>query len=141
MSLNDTIKKIVESEGFDLYDIETVNDCDNLIYRVYITSPNGVDLKSCSKISRLISPLLDVEEPLKGAYFFEVSSPGIERKLKNIAHCKASINENVKFKANGEKYEGKLLEIKDNKLLIEIDKINQEFDFNDCKNLRTFFKW
>jgi ribosome maturation factor RimP len=141
MSLNDTIKKIVENEGFSLYDIETVNDCDNMIYRVYITSPKGVDLKSCSKISRLISPLLDVEEPLKGAYFFEVSSPGIERKLKNLEHCIASIGENVKFKSSGEKYEGKLIEVKDNILTLEIEKNTQEFKFEDCNNVRTFFKW
>jgi ribosome maturation factor RimP len=141
MSLNETIKKIVENEGFSLYDIETVNDCDNMVYRVYITSPNGVDVDSCSKISRLISPLLDVEEPLKGAYFFEVSSPGIERKLKNIEHCKASIGENIKFKSDGEKYEGKLVELKDKALIIDIDGEQKEFDFSLCSNLRTFFKW
>jgi ribosome maturation factor RimP len=103
MSLNSTIKTVVENEGFELYDIELVNDCDNMVYRVYITSPNGINLKDCSKISRLISPLLDVEEPVKGNYFFEVSSPGIERKLKNIQHCKASIGENLKFKFDGDK--------------------------------------
>jgi ribosome maturation factor RimP len=141
MSLNNTIKTVVESEGFELYDIETVNDCDNMVYRVYITSPNGVTLQNCSKISRLISPLLDVEEPLKDKYFFEVSSPGIERKLKNINHCKASIGEYIKFKYDGEKIEAKLLEVNDNTLIVQIDEDKKEFTFNQCSNLRTFFKW
>jgi ribosome maturation factor RimP len=142
MSLNSTIKAVVENEGFELYDIELVNDCDNMVYRVYITSPNGINLKDCSKISRLISPLLDVEEPVKGNYFFEVSSPGIERKLKNIQHCKASIGENLKFKFDGDKLQAKLIDIKDNILVLEFDnKEIKEIEFNNLTNLRTFFKW
>ncbi|MFY4786014.1 ribosome maturation factor RimP, partial [Aliarcobacter butzleri] len=76
------IKLIVEDNGLKLYDIVTVRENDRNIFRVVVTSSGGVNLDKCAEISRMISPILDIEEPMNGVYNLEVSSPGIERKLK-----------------------------------------------------------
>jgi ribosome maturation factor RimP len=76
------ITKIVESCGVSLYDTEVANEFDKKIFRIYITSKEGINLDKCAEISRILSPIFDLEPPLEGEYLFEVSSPGIERKLR-----------------------------------------------------------
>ena len=92
------ITKIVESCGVSLYDTEVANEFDKKIFRIYITSKEGINLDKCAEISRILSPIFDLEPPLEGEYLFEVSSPGIERKLTKPEHYSASIGEKVKIK-------------------------------------------
>ena len=98
MNLEEQIKLIVENSGLKLYDIVTTKEHERNIFRVIVTSKDGVNLDKCAEISRLISPILDIDEPMGGKYNLEVSSPGIERKLKKPEHFIASIGELVKVK-------------------------------------------
>ena len=90
MNLEEQIKLIVENSGLKLYDIVTKKEHERNIFRVVVTSKDGVNLDKCAEISRLISPILDIDEPMGGKYNLEVSSPGIERKLKKPEHFIAS---------------------------------------------------
>ena len=82
MNLEESIKLAVESLGAKLYDITTTKEHDRNIFRVLVTADGGISLDKCAEISRMISPILDVDEPMSGEYILEVSSPGIERKLR-----------------------------------------------------------
>ena len=75
------IQKIVESFGATLYDTELESVDESHIFRVPIQKEGGVDLDLCSSISHVLSPYLDTNPPVKGKYFLEVSSAGIERNL------------------------------------------------------------
>ena len=77
----DNMVKIVESCGVSVYDTEVVTEFEKRIFRLYITSKEGISLDKCAEVSRILSPIFDVEPPLEGEYTLEVSSPGIERKL------------------------------------------------------------
>ena len=92
------IEKLVEGCGVSLYDTEVTTEFDKKIFRLYITSKEGISLDKCEEVSRILSPLFDLEPPVDGEYFFEVSSPGIERKLSKAEHFTASIGEKVKVK-------------------------------------------
>lgn len=132
------IKQIVEDNGCKLYDITLTEEADNYYYRVYIQKDGGVNLDDCSKINRLISPILDVNEPTQEKYFLEVSSPGIERPLKTKEHFENSIGELVKITTtSGEKIQGKLQGIEDNKLNIK----NKIINLDNVKKARTYFEW
>lgn len=98
MNLEESIEIAVQGCGAEVYDIVTLKENDANIFRVYVTSKDGINLDKCAEISRMISPILDLDEPMNGKYNLEVSSPGIERKLKNPRHYKASIGEKVKLK-------------------------------------------
>lgn len=142
MSLEKDIEKIVESLGAKLYDIETVTENKKTIYRVTIKNKNGVDLDLCAKVSNMISPLLDVNPPVRGDYNLEVSSPGIERKLKKPSHFENSIGELVKVVLNdGSKIEGELKDFKDNSLLVETDHGLKSVKLNDIASAKTYYKW
>lgn len=142
MSLEESIKLAVESLDASLYDIVTVKENNNTIFRVYVTSKDGINLDKCAEISNMISPILDVEEPISGEYFLEVSSPGIERKLKTKQHFMGSIGEKLKLKdTSTEVYKGELKYADDEKIVLLIDSCEKEFSYDTILSASTYFEW
>ena len=136
--LKDVIKNIVEDNGCELYDIELTEEGGHKYYRVYITKPGGVSLNDCAAINNLISPIFDIEDPVDGKYFLEVSSPGVERKLTKPEHFEKSIGENVKVTLNnGTKIKGQLKSFVDNEAEIGKEKVK----FDDIKKAKTYIEW
>ena len=70
----------VAEAGATLYDLELSGHT----LRVFIQSDAGVTIDTCTQVSRVLSDRLDQADPLPGRYFLEVSSPGVERKLRGI---------------------------------------------------------
>jgi len=142
VSLETSIKLAVESLGAKLYDIVIVKENDRNIFRVVVTSVDGINLDKCAEISRMISPILDVEEPMSGVYNLEVSSPGIERKLKKKEHFMGSIGELVKIKNNNtEIFKGKLLKANEDKIVLLTKLEEVEFTYDDILSASTYFEW
>jgi len=138
MKLQQIIKNIVEDNGCELYDVEITEEGGYKYYRIYITKPGGVSLDDCTLINNLISPIFDIEEPVKDRYFLEVSSPGIERKLTKKEHFEKSIGENVKLTTNnGQKIKGQLKSFDGETAEIGKEKVN----FNDIKKAKTYVDW
>ncbi len=73
---------ILEEKGLELVDIEYVKEGKDWFLRVYIDKDGGVDINECGIVSEQLGEKLDQADPVKGAYFLEVSSPGVERPLK-----------------------------------------------------------
>lgn len=136
------INKIVESCGVTLYDTEIANEFDKKVFRIYITSKEGITLDKCEEISRILSPIFDLEPPVDGEYFFEVSSPGIERKLSKPEHFSASIGEKVKLKLKDkEKLVGILEKFENNTLCVRIENEVQSIPLDAIEKARTYFEW
>lgn len=76
----------VDALGYELYDLEFSRGRGHGILRVFIDHPEGIDLEACEAVSRRVSALLDVEDPVPGEYTLEVSSPGLDRRLTQPAH-------------------------------------------------------
>lgn len=134
--------KMVESCGVSLYDTEVVTEFDKRIFRLYITSKEGISLDKCAEISRILSPIFDVEPPLEGEYFFEVSSPGIERKLLKAEHFIGSIGEKVKLKLKDkEKHIGILEAYEDNAISVRINDAVLKIPLDTIEKARTYFEW
>ncbi len=142
MNLEEQIKLIVENSGLNLYDIVTTKEHERNIFRVVVTSKDGVNLDKCAEVSRLISPLLDIEEPMGGVYNLEVSSPGIERKLKKKEHFLASIGELVKVKNYAtETYKGELILADEEKITIKTEFGEENIAYDDILSAATYFEW
>ena len=77
---------IVEAQGVSLYDLEFLTEGGDKILRLYIDKEGGVDLDDCERISRAAEAELDTHDPIPAAYYLEVSSPGIERRLTKPEH-------------------------------------------------------
>ena len=142
MNLEEQIKLIVENNGLKLYDIVTTKEHDRNIFRVIVTSKDGVNLDKCADISRLISPLLDIEAPMYGIYNLEVSSPGIERKLKKKEHFIASVGELVKIKNyETEIFKGELLNADNEKVVVKTEFGEEEISYDNILSAATYFEW
>ena len=68
-----------------MLDVEVVGVSGQRVLRITLDREEGVTVDLCAEVSRRLSPLLDVEDPLHGAYQLEVSSPGLNRPLKRDA--------------------------------------------------------
>ena len=143
MMSNETLTKMLEECGVSLYDTEVATEFDKRIFRLYIMAKEGITLDKCQEVSRILSPIFDLEPPLEGEYFFEVSSPGIERKLIKPEHYLHSIGEKVKIKLNNkEKIIGTLEAFSDNTLSLSLEKDEKmQISLNDIDKARTYFEW
>ncbi len=142
MELIDSIAKIVKSHEALLYDSEIVQENNETIFRIYILKEGGVNLDICADISRDISPLLDISAPVSGEYRFEVSSPGIERKLTKKEHFIHSVGSKVKVKVLGGKKLKGILKAADNEsVVIETKDIQEQFKYQELGTVKTYFEW
>ena len=89
---------ITESLGLTLHDVEITK----ALIRVTIHKDGGISLEQLAEANRAISEHLDANEPFEGRYTLEVSSPGIERKLRRPDHFSAAIGETVSIKASAD---------------------------------------
>jgi len=142
MNLEESIKLAVESLGAQLYDIVSTREHDDNIYRVLVTAPGGINLDKCAEISRMISPILDIDEPMGGKYRLEVSSPGIERKLKRTEHFIASIGEKVRVKDIAtETYKGELIAATEDNITVKTELGEEVIEYGSILSASTYFEW
>jgi len=143
MSLESDIKNVVESMGLTLYDIVTVSEFGATIYRVMINSKDGVSLDQCAEVTRMLNPLLDVTPPVSGDYRLEVSSPGIERKLKTLKHFNASVGEKVKVVLlSNEVLKGDLVKVDGSNITINDEQVGEQtIPFDEVIKASTYFEW
>ena len=89
------INPIVIDMGYELLGIEYVASGKHSVLRLYIDCEEGVGVNDCETVSRQVSSIMDVEDPISGQYNLEVSSPGIERPLFVIAHYQRFLGHDV----------------------------------------------
>ena len=144
MSLESDIKSMVESLDLKIWDIATVTENDETIYRVNIISPKteGVTMDQVVEVTKMISPLLDVTPPVRGDYRLEVSSPGIERKLKTLMHFQCSLGEKLRVDTTEKKkLRGTLKSVEGEQITLETDEGEERFAYGDVVKAATYFEW
>ena len=142
MNLEESIEIAVQGCDAQLYDIVTTKEHDRNIFRIYVTAEGGISLDKCAEISRMISPILDIEEPMHGNYNLEVSSPGIERKLKKPQHFKASIGENIRVKDfNKDIAKGKLTFADDSEIKVTTEHGEEIISYDEISAASTYYEW
>ena len=87
---------IAAQQGAYLYDVEYIKEGGNWFLRVFADKEEGgISLDECEAVSRILSDALDKADPIAQNYYLEVSSPGIERKLKTEEHFRRYMGETV----------------------------------------------
>lgn len=84
--VNEVVEPVVEAMGYELILLEFVPQGGSAVLRLFIDCEDGVTLADCQKVSREVSAVMDVEDPIKTAYQLEVSSPGLDRPLTKRRH-------------------------------------------------------
>ena len=131
---------------YSLYDVEYVKEGPEYYLRIYIDKESGIDLNDCEKVSNEINEILDRADYIKEQYYLEVSSPGIERKLRKDKHLEQNISKNVEIKLfkkdnNGKKeYTGKLKAFNQEEIIIETDK-EIAIERKNIAQIKTIYEW
>ena len=143
MSLESDIKSMVESIGLKLYDTAIVTEHEETIYRISVTGEGGMSMDKCVEATHLISPLLDVTPPVSGEYRLEVSSPGIERKLKTLQNFQNSVGEKVAVTTIDKvKLRGELLRVEGEDIVINDNEAGEStVAYKDVNKAKTYFEW
>lgn len=92
------VRPILADLGMELVDLEFKREGRTWALRLFIDKPGGVTLDDCAEVSREVSAILEVEDPIASAYRLEVSSPGIDRPLKTAADFERFAGQPVKLK-------------------------------------------
>jgi ribosome maturation factor RimP len=125
-ALLDLFEPEVAALGYELLGIELNQNGHGSILRIYIDKEGGIVVDDCVLVSQQLSGLLDVEDPIKGNYDLEVSSPGLDRPLFTLEQFKKYVGETVKLKLyeklDGRKrFVGVLKAIEDENIIISCD--------------------
>lgn len=125
-ALRAMIEPGVKALGFELVDAELSGGAGQSVLRVYIDHPRGINVDDCAKVSRQLSAILDVEDPIAGKYMLEVSSPGLDRPLVARADFERYRGETVKVKTyesimGRRNFTGKLTAVESDRVIVDVD--------------------
>ena len=128
--LTQLLKPTIEDMGYALWGIELISPGRRPTVRIYIDADTGVSVDDCAQVSHHVSGVLDVEDPIKGEYTLEVSSPGVDRLLFEPEQYEPYVGEIVDIRLRlpvqgRRRFKGILMGTDGEMLLVSIDE--QEF--------------
>jgi len=130
------LKPTIEGQGYELWGCEYLAQGKHSLLRIYIDKAEGIGITDCELISRQVSALLDVEDPVPGNYSLEVSSPGIPRPLFHARHYERYIGQEAHIKlfkpVDGKrKYVGHIVSANEGTLVLKVDGTQKDFLFSN----------
>mgnify|MGYP005954174121 FL=1 len=132
---------IVESNGFELVDVEYVKEAGTWYLRGYIDKPGGITVNDCETVSRAFSDKLDEDDFIEDSYIMEISSPGLDRPLKKEKDFARSIGKLVEIRTyrpieKQKEFCGELTAYDNNSVTIEEEGTPRTFDKKDIALVR-----
>lgn len=117
---------LITAEGMELVEVEYRRESQGWVLRLFVDRDGGVSVEDCAAISRLVSDLLDVEDPIQGPYHLEVSSPGLDRPLRRWEHFQRQIGKVVTVRTRRpigarKKFKGTLMAAHPESIRVECD--------------------
>jgi ribosome maturation factor RimP len=138
------IEPYLAAERLELDDLELAGHGRGRILRVTVDG-DDIGIDRLAELSRGLSRLLDEEPDLQDAYQLEVSSPGLERKLRRPDHYRKSVGREVVVKTTAgdskQTYQGTLDEADDQRFTLQTDSGPQEVSYDDVISAKTVFRW
>ena len=120
------VAPVVEAMGCQLWGLEYFTHGRSSTLRLYIDREEGVGLAECEKVSRQVSSVLDVEDPISGEYTLEVSSPGMDRPLYTLEQYARYVGEQVAIKLRSafegrRKFNGQLNGVEGDEIIVVVE--------------------
>jgi ribosome maturation factor RimP len=144
-ALYDALSPILAASGLDLVDLEVRAG----LVRVTVDREGGIDLDALAQANRAVSAALDDLDPVPGRYTLEVSSPGVERRLRTPAHFARAVGETVSVRTQPgsrgvRRVEGRLNGSDDSGFVLEGPEVpggTLRLGYDEVERARTVFEW
>ena len=144
--LQDLLQGSVEDLGCKLWVIECQRVGRYLTVRLFIDKEGGVTVEDCADVSRQVSAVLDVEDPIADKYNLEVSSPGLDRPLFTLAQYTRYVGQEIVVHlripvADRRKWQGELAKIENDMITLIVDKQEQILAFGNIQKANVVPKF
>lgn len=144
--LQDLLQGSVEDLGCELWGIECQRVGRYLTVRLFIDKEGGVTVEDCADVSRQVSAVLDVEDPIADKYNLEVSSPGLDRPLFTLAQYTRYVGQEIVVHlripvADRRKWQGELAKIENDMITLILDKQEQVLAFGNIQKANVVPKF
>lgn len=145
--VKDLAASVAQRRSLRLWDVELAGQPGSSIVRVYVDADDGIDLDTVSEVSEEISRGLDLRDPIAGRYTLEVSSPGLERNLRQPEHFVLSVGKKVMVKTKeklvtqGHRIDGVIEQADDAAVQVATEAGEIEVPYDQIKTARTVFEW
>ncbi len=97
-TIEEKLAALVATLGYEFVGYEFAQENRRAIFRLYIDRAGGISLKDCSTVSYQVSAMFDVDDPIVGQYQLEVSSPGLNRPLFQLAQYEKQVGRRIKVR-------------------------------------------
>lgn len=139
------LKPIINGLNISLYDVIYEKEGKDFYLRIFIEKDGGVDISDCENVNNAINDILDEKDFIKGHYYLEVSSAGLEKTLRLDKHFENNIGNKIQISLykpinNSKNVIGILKDYDDEKVIVESDEII-EINKNDISLIKTVFDW
>jgi ribosome maturation factor RimP len=141
------VEQVIESQGYELVELELKGGGKNSILRVFIDKPAGISHKDCELVSEQLGTVLDVEDLIPFSYTLEVSSPGLDRKLVKDSDYTRFVGKLAKVQTrvplqNQKTFKGRLRGLQGNNVLLEVPRSGlMEIPLDVIQESRLEFDW
>ena len=144
--LQDLLQGSVEDLGCELWGIECQRVGRYLTVRLFIDKEGGVTVEDCADVSRQVSAVVDVEDPIADKYNLEVSSPGLDRPLFTLAQYTRYVGQEIVVHlripvADRRKWQGELAKIENDMITLIVDKQEQILAFGNIQKANVVPKF
>ena len=124
--LNELLAPVVESMGYTFWGLEYLSQGKDTVLRVFIDHKNGINVDDCASVSRQISSVMDVEDPITQIYNLEVSSPGMDRPIFTLEQYTLLagniIDVRLRMAFDGRrKFKGQLIGVEQEDIVLRVD--------------------
>ena len=148
-AIANAIEPVLGALGLELYDLGATGPAGARTVRIVVDREGGVDLDAIAAASQALSPVLDhdaaVQAAWPGSYTLEVTSPGLERRLRTPAHFRRAVGSTVSVKTttagSGLRRRGTLTGVDDDGIDVEFDTGRERLAYGDVAQARTVFEW
>lgn len=132
------VAAVLECDGTELVQVELVREHGRWVLRLVVDRDGGVCLEDCERVSRLVSPVLDVADPIEVSYALEVSSPGINRPLVGTEDFARFAGERVKITTHyphqgRRRFKGELVGVEEDVVVVRVDGDTFRIPYTDIK--------
>jgi ribosome maturation factor RimP len=134
------LEEAAPSFGFELVDVEVVGPVDARIVRVFLDREGGCGVEDLAQANSWVAPIVEEDDPEAGPYTLEVSSPGIDRPLRTLAHFARAIGEDARLATepiDGRgAWTGTIIDVTDDAILLAVDGETRVIPYRALKKAR-----
>lgn len=144
IQIKECLEPIITNLGYELYDVIYEKEGKDNYLRIFINKQGGISINDCENVNNSITDILDEKDFIKNAYILEVSSIGLERRIRTNEHLKKALNEKIEVHTFKSKtFIGILKSYDDNIITIETEDSSELIEIfrNDVSKIKTIYNW